>query len=466
MFSNGIADSGAHGPREQEAVSVAVSTLTERAPEGPRAFHVMSKPTGAICNLDCEYCFFLSKEELYPGSGFRMPPDVHEAYISQLLAAQRDADEVVVAFQGGEPTLMGVDFFARTLELEAQFAAPGQRILNTLQTNATLIDDTWAAFLAEHDFLVGVSIDGPREMHDRYRVDKGGKPTFDRVVVGLDALKRHGVDWNALVTLNAANGDHGREVYTFLRDELGASFVQLIPIVEHEEGERASERSISGVQYGRFLIDVFEEWARHDVGDVFVTMFDTSLAHWMGMDQFGSCVNARTCGDAVALEHNGDLYSCDHYVEPEFLLGNITDGRTLLQLVDSPRQRAFGQAKLDTLPEYCRSCDVRFACNGGCPKDRFAVTPDGEPGLHYLCDGYQMFFRHVDAPMKVMRNLLSRGADATGLRDWYAAGDAKRARNDPCSCSSGRKWKKCHGSPPQRGAFDLPVSVNPRSTGP
>lgn len=389
-------------------------------------FHVMAKPTGAICNLDCEYCFFLSKEELYPGSGFRMPPDVHEAYVAQLLAAQRGAEEVVFAFQGGEPTLMGIDFFARTLELQRRHAAPGQPILNTLQTNATLIDDEWAAFLAKHGFLVGVSIDGPRDMHDAFRVDKGGKPTFDRVISGLDALKRHGVEWNALVTINAANGDHGREVYTYLRDELGAVFMQLIPIVEHIGGEEASHRSVTGEQYGRFLIEVFEEWARNDVGDVFVQMFDTALAHWLGMDQAGMCVHARTCGDALALEHNGDLYSCDHYVDPEYLLGNITQGRTLLQLVDSPQQRAFGQAKANTLPAYCRSCDVRFACNGGCPKDRFRSTPDGEPGLHYLCEGYQAFFRHVDEPMRVMTGLLRRGADATGLRDWYAAIDAKR----------------------------------------
>ncbi len=400
---------------------MAGSCLTERMTMASRAFHVMSKPTGAICNLDCEYCFFLSKEELYPGSGFRMPEDVHEAYIGQLLAAQRGVDEVVVAFQGGEPTLMGIDFFRRTLDLENRFAAPGQRILNTLQTNATLLDDEWAQFLAENDFLVGVSIDGPREMHDAFRVDKGGKPTFDRVIAGLEALKRHGVEWNALVTINAANGDHGRRVYTFLRDELGATFLQLIPIVEHEEGERASHRSVTGRQYGQFLVDVFEEWGRHDVGDVFVQMFDTALAHWMGMDQAGMCVHARTCGDAVALEHNGDLYSCDHYVDPDYLQGNITQGRTLLQLVESPRQRAFGQAKLDTLPAYCRSCDVRFACNGGCPKDRFLTTPDGEGGLHYLCDGYQQFFRHVDEPMKVMRDLLRSGRDATGLREWYTA---------------------------------------------
>ena len=436
----------------------------------PRAFHVMSKPTGAICNLDCEYCFFLSKEELYPGSGFRMDPTVHEAYVRQLLAAQRGLDEVVVAFQGGEPTLMGLDFFRRTLELERQYAAPAQRVLNTVQTNATLVDDEWAEFFGENEFLVGVSIDGPREMHDAYRVDKGGKPTFDRVIRGLDALKRHGVDWNAITTVNAANGDHGREVYTFLRDELGAAFVQLIPVVERvtaellplaesgwggrpgprplyrQDGDLVTHRSVGAEQYGRFLVDVFEEWVRHDVGDVFVSMFDTALAHWMGMDQAGLCVHARTCGDAVALEHNGDLYSCDHYVEPDYLLGNIAEGRTLLQLVDSPQQRAFGRAKLDTLPAYCLSCDVRFACNGGCPKDRFLTTPTGERGLHFLCEGYRLFFHHVDQPMQVMANLLRNGRDATGVRQWYAAADARRDPSAPCTCASGRSWANCHGS--------------------
>jgi uncharacterized protein len=437
----------------------------------PRAFHVMSKPTGAICNLDCDYCFFLSKESLYPGSAFRMPDDVLEAYVSQLLAAHRGVDEVVVAFQGGEPTLMGIDFFRRVLELEQRYAVPGQRVLNTVQTNATLIDDEWAAFLRENEFLVGVSIDGPRAMHDAYRVDKGGKPTYDRVVAGLDALKRHGVDWNALTTVNAANGDHGREVYTFLRDALGAQYVQLIPIVERvtpellplaesgwgarsadrplyrQEGALVTHRSVGARQYGQFLVDVFEEWARHDVGDVFVPTFDTALAHWLGMHQTGACVHAETCGDAVALEHNGDLYSCDHYVEPEFRLGSITEGRTLLQLVDSPQQRAFGAAKRDTLPAYCRSCDVRFACHGGCPKDRFLTTPAGEPGLHYLCEGYQLFFRHVDKPMQTMAALLRNGRDATGLRGWYAGRDAQRDPAGPCSCGSGRAFLDCHGAP-------------------
>lgn len=413
----------------------------------PAAFHVMAKPTGAICNLDCEYCFFLSKDQLYPDSTFRMDPAVHAAYIGQLLAAHGDADEVVVAFQGGEPTLMGLDFMRRTLELEEEYRRPGQRVLNTLQTNGTLLDDEWGAFLKEHGFLVGLSIDGPREMHDAYRVDKGGKPTFDRVLRGLGVLQRHEVEWNALTTINAANGDHGREVYTFLRDELGAQFIQLIPIVERvtaeqlplaetgwgrrhgerplyrQEGDLVTHRTVGAEQFGQFLVEVFDEWVRHDVGDVFVQMFDTALAHWLGMDDAGMCVHARTCGEALALEHNGDLYSCDHFVEEKYLLGNIRGDRPLLQLATSPQQQAFGQAKLSTLPAYCLQCDVRFACNGGCPKDRFLTTPDGEPGLHYLCAGYQRFFRHVDEPMRVMASLLRRGSDATGVQDWYAARD-------------------------------------------
>lgn len=323
----------------------------------------MTKPTGAICNLDCEYCFFLSKEELYPGSEFRMPDDVHEAYVQGLLEAQRGVEEVVVAFQGGEPTMMGIDFFRRTIDLEQRFAAPGQRILNTMQTNATLIDAEWARFLKDHGFLVGVSVDGPREMHDAYRVDKGGKPTFDRVMAGLDQLKRHEVEWNALTTVNAANGHHGGDVYRFLRDDLGAAYIQFIPIVERvtldllpaaeqgwghrrgsrplyrQVGDQVTSRSVRAEQFGWFMVDVFEDWARHDVGDVFVQLFDTSLAHWLGMDDVGMCVHARTCGDALALEHNGDLYSCDHYVEPDYLLGNIVGDRTLLQLVDSDQQR-------------------------------------------------------------------------------------------------------------------------------
>ncbi|MGE5762477.1 MAG: anaerobic sulfatase maturase [Mycobacterium leprae] len=435
----------------------------------PAAFHVLAKPTGAVCNLDCEYCFFLSKELLYPGSRFRMAEDLQEAYIRQLLEAHSGAPEVVVTWQGGEPTLMGLDFFRRSIELERRYARPGQRILNALQTNGTLLDDEWGRFLKEHDFLVGISIDGPRELHDAYRVDKGGKPTFDRVIRGLDVLRRHRVDWNVLTTIHAVNGDFGGQAYRFLRDELGATFIQFIPIVERatpetlpvadagwgsgvhgrplytQTGSLVTHRSVGPEQYGRFLIDVFEDWVRSDIGSVYVQMFDTALANWSG-EPGAMCVHAETCGRQLALEHTGDLYSCDHYVEPNYLLGNIKD-RHLLELVDLPQQRAFGQAKRDTLPRYCRDCDVRFACHGGCPKDRFAISPDGERGLHYLCAGYQAFFRHVRRPMEVMAQLLREGRAPAELMATYSAEDARRGRNEPCTCGSGRKWKRCHGAP-------------------
>ncbi len=424
----------------------------------PSAFHVMSKPRGAICNLDCEYCFFLVKEELYPGSTFRMSRPVLEAYVEQLVAGHADGEEVVLAFQGGEPTMMSLDFFRLAVDLARAAVRPSQRLLFTMQTNGTLLDDEWGDFLAAEGFLVGLSIDGPRAMHDAFRVDKGGKPTFDRVLRGLDVLVRCGVEWNALTTVNSANGDHGREVYTFLRDDLGARFIQLIPIVERD-GAGVSHRTVGPEQYGRFLIDVFEEWVRNDVGDVFVTMFDTSLAHWLGMDQVGSCVQARTCGTALALEHNGDLYSCDHFVDPEHRLGNIRDGRTMLDLVTSPQQVAFGLDKERLLPRQCRTCRVRFACNGGCPKDRFAHTADGEAHLNYLCAGYLGFFTHIDRPMRLMADLVRRGEDAAAVRSWYARADARRRPHDPCTCGGGRAWIDCHGTPANGPASMSPVPL-------
>lgn len=385
---------------------------TEHGQHGARPFHVLAKPTGAVCNLDCTYCFYLAKEHLYPGSSFRMPDDLLVRYLTSLLEAHRGLPEVVVAFQGGEPTVMGLSFFERVLEIERRLAEPGQRVVNTVQTNATLVDDEWARFLAENDVLVGVSIDGPRALHDAYRVDKGGKPTFDRVMAGLAALRRHGVAWNALTTVHSANADHGLEVYRFLRDELGATFVQLIPIVERDGPDGAvSERTVSAESFGRFLVAVFDEWVDHDVGRVYVQHVDTALARWLGLPDVGLCVHAPTCGRSVALEHTGDLYSCDHFVDADHLLGSLAEGRTLLQVVEDPRQVAFGRAKRDALPRACLACDVLFACNGGCPKDRFATTDDGEPGPNYLCAGYQAFFHHVAEPMREMAALVRAGRD-------------------------------------------------------
>jgi serine-type anaerobic sulfatase-maturating enzyme len=439
-------------------------TLLPRS--APRAFHLLAKPTGAVCNLDCSYCFFLSKEMLYPGSRFRMAGELLETYLRQLIEAQAGMPEVVVAWQGGEPTMMGLDFFRRSVELAEGMKQPGQAISYTIQTNGTLLDDEWAAFFTEHGFLVGLSIDGPREIHDTYRVNKAGKGSFDQVMKGLAALRRQGTDWNALTTVHAASQDHGRPVYAFLRDECGARFMQFIPIVERateqtlpaanagwgghvrgrplytQQGSLVTSRTVSPGGYGRFLIDIFEDWVRADIGEVYVQMFDVALANWYG-EPPGLCVHSQTCGLALALEHTGDVYSCDHYVEPAYKLGNI--GRThLLDLVASPAQEQFGQAKKDTLPRYCLDCDVRFACHGGCPKDRFTTTPDGEPGLHYLCPSYQAFFRHIRPAMDAMCDLLRAGRAPSELASRYAADDSRRGRNDPCPCGSGRKWKRCH----------------------
>jgi uncharacterized protein len=443
--------------------------ITPLLPAGaPPAFHLLAKPTGAVCNLDCTYCFFLSKEMLYPGSRFRMSGDVLETYLRQLFEAHVNSPEVNVAWQGGEPTMMGLKFFRRSVDLVEGMRRPGQRVLHTIQTNGTLVDDDWAAFFADHGFLVGLSIDGPREVHDTYRVDKGGKGSFDRVMSGLEALRRHGVDWNALTTVHAASQDRGREIYRFLRDDCGARFIQFIPIVERatpetlqaantgwgehvedrplyvQEGNLVTERSVTPDGYGRFLIDVFEEWKRRDIGEVYVQMFDVALANWFG-EPPGLCVHSETCGLALALEHTGDLYSCDHYVEPAYRLGNIRETR-MIDLIVLPQQRAFGEAKRDALPRFCLECDVRFACHGGCPKDRFTTTPDGEPGLHYLCPSYKAFFGHIRAAMDAMCELLRGSRAPSELVATYAADDARRGRNDPCTCGSDRKWKHCHGA--------------------
>ena len=387
-------------------------TLPKNAPP---AFHLLAKPTGAICNLDCQYCFFLSKEQLYPGSKFRMADDLLETYIKQLLESHR-TPEVTIAWQGGEPTLMGLEFFQRSIELVEKHKKPGQEVSHTLQTNGTRLDDDWGRFFKQHNFLIGLSVDGPQPLHDTYRVDKRGRGSFEQVMQGWKTLKKHQVDFNVLCTVNAANGDRPLEVYRFFRDELGAEFIQFIPIIERvnedgstliQSGNQVTERSVQPEQFGRFLNSVFDEWVRRDVGKVFIQHFDAALANWVGV-QPGVCIFSKTCGNALALEHNGDLYSCDHFVEPDYKLGNIQETH-MIEMIASEQQRQFGQAKFDTLPQYCRTCEVRFACNGGCPKNRFIETPDGETGLNYLCAGYKAFFTHIDKPMRMMAQLLRQG---------------------------------------------------------
>ena len=405
-------------------------TLPTAGPEAnvpPVAFHVMVKPRGAICNLDCKYCYFLSKEMLYPGSHFRMADELLERYTRQYIEAQH-VPEVTFSWQGGEPTLMGLDFFRRALELQQKYCKPGMRVFNAIQTNGTTVDEQWCVFYREHNFLVGLSMDGPEGLHDYYRVDKGGQPTHARVMAAVRQFQRHGVEFNILCTVHAANARHPLDVYRFLRDDVGAPFVQFIPIVErdndtgYQEGTAVTERSVTAQQYGQFLIGVFDEWVRRDVGQVYVQIFDVSLSAWAGCRP-GLCVFEPTCGAAMTIEHNGDVYSCDHFVEPRHLLGNIGQDH-LGDLVASPQQFQFGQNKHDRLPRYCRECEVRFICNGGCPKNRFIHTPDGEPGLNYLCAGYQTFFKHIDEPMRVMTAHLQAGRPPALVMDYLRTKDA------------------------------------------
>jgi uncharacterized protein len=395
-----------------------------------------------------------------------------ETYIHQLLESHRIPD-VMVAWQGGEPTLMGLDFFRRSVELVEKHRRPFQRITYTIQTNGTKIDDAWAHFFKKHNFLVGLSVDGPQALHDTYRVNKGGKGSFTQVMHGWQALRARDVDVNILCTVHAANVAHPLELYRFFRDEMGARFLQFIPIVERVEerilplanlgwgsalgkerplyiqaGSSVTKRSVDPELFGRFLTSIFDEWVQRDVGEVYIQHFDTALANWYG-EPAGVCVFSETCGLAVALEHNGDLYSCDHYVEPDYLLGNIND-TDMIELVASEQQVKFGQAKRDDLPAFCRSCDVRFACHGGCPKNRIAQTADGEEGLNYLCAGYKTFFMHIDRPMRLMCDLLRQGRAPAEVAPLLAAEKQQRfadtGRNDPCPCGSGRKYKRCHGA--------------------
>lgn len=397
----------------------------------PHPYHLLAKPAGAACNLGCQYCFFLSKENLYSArESPLMTEALLETYIRQLMQSA-PGPQVDVAWQGGEPMLRGLDFFRRSVELANKYRQPHQRVLHTIQTNGTLVDDEWATFFKQNNYLVGISIDGPRHLHDAYRVDKRNAGSFDDVLRGWNCLRKHAVDVNVLCTIHAANAGRPLEVYHFFRDELHAQYIQLIPIVERATAETidlanrgwggqkgtdrplytqadslVTERTVRADKFGQFLIAIFDEWVKHDVGKVYVTTFDVALGSWMG--QHNACIISPTCGNALVLEHNGDVYSCDHYVEPEHLLGNVRRS-PLKSLVASEKQRRFGQAKYDTLPEFCRECPVLFACYGECPRNRFIATPSGEAGLNYLCEGYKAFFQHIDEPMRAMSDLLRQG---------------------------------------------------------
>jgi uncharacterized protein len=425
-------------------------------------FHLLAKPVGPVCNLACKYCFYLEKETLYahkPGvSEWALPEAVLEEYIRRYIESQ-PTPVINFAWQGGEPTLLGVEYFRKVVDLQKKYAN-GKPIENSLQTNGILLDDAWCEFLAQNRFLIGLSVDGPQELHDCYRVDKAGGPSFDKVLRAAECLKKHKVDFNTLTGVHRRNSLKPLDVYRFLK-EAGSGFMQFIPIVERIAADPASDRllvsphssaaahvaewSVEPLQYGKFLCAIFDEWVRNDVGTIFVQLFDVTLASWVGMEP-NLCVFQRTCGAAAVLEHNGDVYSCDHYVYPENRLGNILE-LPVESMLQSPQQVRFGQDKLSRLPRACLACPVRFACNGECPKHRFVSAPDGDENLNYLCPSYKLFFAHVKPYMDFMAAELQAERPPSNIMEWVRrdAAQKKPGRNDACPCGSGLKFKRCCG---------------------
>ena len=391
-----------------------------------RTFELMAKPAGPRCNLHCGYCFYLEKKPFFPESNFRMSDEVLEAYIHKYIAYQ-PGPSVVFAWQGGEPTLMGIDFFRRALGFQKKYCM-GKRISNTLQTNGTLLDESWCDFLSKNNFLVGLSMDGPETVHDIYRLDRDGGSTHATVLRSLRMMQKYGVEVNILATVNCKSAQRPLDVYHFFKDQ-GVQFIQFIPIVEREadsetkgfrislagppsltQGEKTTTVtpwSVSPQMYGEFLIRIFQEWVRNDVGNIFVMNFEWTLGAWAGVPA-GVCYLSPRCGSNLIIEHNGDIFSCDHFVYPAYRLGNILNC-DLGEMVLSKTQIAFGTSKENGLPGYCRECDVLFVCRGGCPKHRFAKSPDGNPGLNYLCTGFKSFYHHVDPYMKHMVKLIRNG---------------------------------------------------------
>ena len=381
---------------------------------GPQAFNIMIKPVGSLCNLRCRYCYYLDKADIYGGKEPRMTYEMLETFIREYIAAN-DVPEVLFNWHGGEPLLMGLDFYRKAIQLQEKYAS-GKRIRNALQTNATLVTAEWAAFFRENGFLIGVSLDGPKDVHDCYRASKGGGSTSERVVKGIAELYKAGVDYNIMATVNRKSEGRGLEIYQFLKGA-GTRFIQFMPVLEHvkdgrivspdEEDSQIAPWSVSAEGFGRFLCDIFDYWVRHDVGSVFINQFDSTLAMWCG-EQPGTCTFAQTCGGNSVIEHNGDLYPCDHFVYEDYRIGNALEN-DLRTLMASEKQIRFGIDKRNGLPKKCVTCRWYFACHGECPKHRFNRTDSGEPGLNALCDGYSMFFSHVAPYMERMKQLLSEG---------------------------------------------------------
>lgn len=398
-----------------------------------RPLYVMLKPAGSLCNLRCKYCYYLEKNALYTEQKNHVISDeMLDKFIREYIEAQTSPD-VLFCWHGGETLMRPISFYRRAIELQRKYAR-GRRIDNTIQTNATMLTDEWCEFFRENNFLVGVSIDGPQEFHDEYRRTATGKPTFHKVMQGIRLLNKHNVDWNALAVVNDFNADYPLEFYNFFK-EIGCHYIQFTPIVERrierndglslapgmEEGGELVDFSVTPEQWGKFLCTIFDEWVRHDVGTYFIQIFDATLANWAGV-QPGLCSLAKECGHAGVMEFNGDVYSCDHFVYPEHLLGNINE-KTITEMMYGEKQREFAKLKHELLPQQCRECPVEFACHGECPKNRFTRDKYGNPGLNYLCKGYRQFFEHVKPCMDFMKGELDAKRPPSNVMNFVASAE-------------------------------------------
>ena len=414
-------------------------TITLRDAEkisGPRAFNLILKPAGSLCNLGCNYCYYLDKADIYGGREPRMTLEMLEPVIREYIEAN-DVDTVQLNWHGGEPMVLGLDFYRKAVELEKKYAG-GKTVLNTLQTNGTLVTREWAKFFRDNDFLIGVSLDGPRDIHDRYRRDRGGAPTFDRVMRGVEILAAQGVQFNTMTTVNHASEGRGLEVYRFFKS-LGSRYMQFMPVLEHvkyplsasgkpnkaarpyivdpqTEGAHIAPWSVGSLAFGKFMTEIFDCWVRNDVGQWFVGLFDATLASYCGVTP-GTCAYGETCGGNAVIEHNGDVYPCDHFVYPGRLLGNIGE-RSIADMMSSPEMVRFGISKRNDLPRKCRACRWLSVCNGECPKHRFNLTERGETGLNALCEGYSYFYSHADPYMAKMKALLEAGCPPAAVIPW------------------------------------------------
>ena len=382
-----------------------------------KPLYVMLKPAGAHCNLACKYCYYLEKNNLYQNSHRHLMSDeMLEQFTREYIEAQT-MPQVLFTWHGGEPLMRSIDFYRKALALQKKYAH-GKQIDNAIQTNGTLLTDEWCEFFAKNHWLVGISIDGPQEYHDHYRMTPAGKPSWEKVMQGISLLKKHRVEWNAMAVVNAYNAEHPLEFYHFFRDN-GCQYLQFTPIVErlteHEDGRTLAsladdreiplaDASVTPQQWGNFLCTIFDDWVRHDVGKTFVEIFDCTLANWMGVLP-GICAYSKECGHAGVMEHNGDVYSCDHFVFPEYKLGNIRE-QSLIDMLYGEKQQAFSRLKHTSLPRQCKECDMEFACHGECPKNRFEKDKYGEPGLNYLCQGYYQYYTHVSPYMDFMKREL------------------------------------------------------------